>query len=183
MAHLSFESDLIVLPVLAVDFGGVINERIDIEKPEPKRYIAGALEALTELTQQFGRDNVYIVSRVAAERERWTLLWHQEHGLFDLTGVNIRNVHFCRERVEKDRIYQMVGATHVIDNRTEVLMNTNVRHKFLFRPQAAEIDKLATNTGKQEINVTWTWTETTPAIVRTLRRQQVKAKLLAAVAI
>jgi hypothetical protein len=133
---------------LGVDIGGVIIGRKDngTDTSLSSTYglhttaIPGAFDALRALVEQKFGNEVYLVSRCAAEIEKEILHWLEHHGFFDRTGVLRDHVRFCRERHEKAGICEQLGITHFVDDRLEVLSHLKtVPTRYLFRPNDTEV--------------------------------------------
>ena len=119
------------LPVLGVDVGRVIiapgdgaadtsflhgSERAALETPATE----ACFETLARLTAAF-EGRVFIVSKagpkVAGRTQRWFTRW----GFFQATGIDSRNVRFCRERSQKREHCLEHHITHFVDDRLDVL--------------------------------------------------------------
>lgn len=122
-------------PVFAFDLGGVTTLRVYPDQPFPKRFVDGAVENIAGLVELFGRNRAFIVSRVPEIREGLTLQWLFDQRFFKQTGMYYDHVRFVREREEKAGVYRDLGATHLVDNRTEVFAGVPAScRKYLFCP-------------------------------------------------
>ena len=134
------------IPVLSVDFGGVINDGSSHPSGDDTAFLsggpdeamrtpimAGAVESLARLNDRFG-GRVWIVSkcgpRIQARSEQWLDHVH----FFERTGVDPSHVRFCRQRPEKADHCAELGVTHFVDDRADVLGHLVgiVDHLFLF---------------------------------------------------
>lgn len=89
--------------------------------------------------ERFGFKNIHIVSRVTPEQEKRALIYVSRQIFKDKTRITLDRVHFCRERHEKGPICEILGITHFIDDRPDVLihMPTNVK-PILFNPRTED---------------------------------------------
>lgn len=131
---------------IGLDAGGVIIDlsgsdtsdphfqQSDNARPVP---MSGAFEAVRELVQRLGAENVYIVSTANETNEEDTRLWLAVNGFYPYTGFDPDNLFFCRTRAEKAPIVRELGVTHFVDDRIEVLeyMTEIVPNRYLFGGQ------------------------------------------------
>jgi hypothetical protein len=96
----------------------------------------GMFDAVTELTQRFGR-RVWLVSKAGPRMQEKTRLWLAHHRFFERTGIASRNLRFCLERPQKADHCRALGITHFIDDRLDVLQHLRgvVEYRYLFGPQ------------------------------------------------
>lgn len=154
--------------VLGIDFGNTIVHNVTGEK------ISAGQTGLTEvcdyenafnciirlINERFDASNVHLISKVSEKGEARVREWLRSHD-FALTGFNMDNLHFCRERHEKGPICKKLGVTHMIDDRPEVMMSCAgiVPFKLLFRPTPMELEKFKTElselTGVTIMNDWW----------------------------
>lgn len=127
--------------VLGVDVGGVIidkqNDHTDTSFFGPSYLdtsaVPGVFQAL-RLAHESGF-LIHVVSKCGARTQERTLNWLQHHQFYQKTGVEPKNVHFCRTRPEKGPICQRLGVTHFVDDRLDVLDHLHsVKQLFLFQP-------------------------------------------------
>ncbi|MEI6345684.1 MAG: hypothetical protein WCO79_00385 [bacterium] len=104
----------------------------------------------------FGPENVHLVSRVDADQEKRTKDWFSENGIYKLTDLRRENVHFCREREGQAPICQRLGATHMIDDRPEVMYHLPfVPNRLLFNPDSGDMAKWESKLGNIKIVASW----------------------------
>ena len=141
-----------IAEVLGVDIGGVIIDRANDNSDTSffsdnylrTTAVPGAFDALRQLVDKRFRDNVFLVSKCGQFVQEKTLRWLDHHRFYELTGVKRDQVRFCRERNEKAGICGMIGATHFIDDRLEVLGNlTRVKNLYLFQPRPHEVRRFS----------------------------------------
>lgn len=136
---------------LGVDIGNVIiNNRLndpEINKVDELVYSQfspseGVFEALKVLSEYFDGE-VYLISKCTEWAQEQILLWLKSHDLYNKTGVKEGNVHFVRQRHEKDNVCRKLGITHFIDDRLEVLshMIESTPNLILFQPDPKEIEE------------------------------------------
>ncbi len=139
------------IQALGVDIGNVIiNHRLTDPNDKTlheERYSTipaslGVFEAAKILNTFFG-GQVHLISKCTPWAQEKILAWLSDNDFYNKTGVDSKNVHFVRERYEKDAICQMLGITHFIDDRLEVLshMIKSTPNLFLFQPDKAEIEE------------------------------------------
>lgn len=133
------------VPVLGVDFGGVLCSRFTEDAAGYADYppIDGAFEALKKLEGGFGK-NIFIVSRASIDLRFHILKWLGAHHFCKATGISFDRVHFCERRKEKVEICQEREITHFIDDRTEVLehlLKAGVKHLYLFQGRPDEMEE------------------------------------------
>jgi len=154
--------------VLGIDFGNTIVHNVKGDK------ISAGQTGLTEvrdfenafnciirlIDERFGAENVHLISKVSPTGEARVREWLRSHD-FAITGFNMDNMHFCRERHEKGPICKKLGITHMIDDRPEVMMSCSgiVPFKLLFRPSPQELEtfkvQLSNMTGVTIMNDWW----------------------------
>jgi hypothetical protein len=122
----------------AFDFGNVISCRefgVGIHVP-----VFNATRVIRRITDSFGADNCYIVSKVREAGEEKIKKWLQHSEFEYLTRFNMDNLRFCRERADKGPICEALGITTLIDDRPDVhLACSSVANRFLFRPSAQDM--------------------------------------------
>ena len=128
--------------VLGVDIGGVIIDRVN-DNTDTSFFgdnylqttaVSGAFEVLKQLVERLD-GNVYLVSKCGSIIRAKTRNWLNHHNFWVATGLNPKNVHYCRERREKADICKGLSTTHFVDDRLEILsyLYPNVGNLFLFR--------------------------------------------------
>ena len=134
---------------LGVDIGNVIiNNRLndpEVNKVTEAVYAAfppsdDVSDALKTLNEYF-EGKVYLVSKCNEWAQVQILLWLKTQDLYTKTGIKEENVHFVRQRHEKDTVCRKLGITHFIDDRLEVLshMIESTPNLFLFQPDEVEV--------------------------------------------
>jgi hypothetical protein len=137
------------MDILGVDIGGVLVERVDatldtsffgqsyLETPA----VAGAFDALRLLNTGRFKERMFLVSKCGARVQARTREWLEYHRFYDYTGLLRDHAHFCRKRSDKNSICAELGVTHFVDDRLEVLSYLeSVPHRYLFRPDPAEVE-------------------------------------------
>jgi len=119
------------IPVLGVDIGNVIIEHRHImdtmdetlwnEKYSELPAVTGVFESLKKLNDEIFHGNIYLVSKLKEEQDKRTLAWLKDNKFFEKTGFDPKNLFFCRERVDKEKICRENNITHFVDDRLEVL--------------------------------------------------------------
>lgn len=61
----------------------------------------GALDTLAEVVKSLGSENVHIISKCGPETEARTRGWMEFSAFFEKTGIQRKNVHFCRDVKDK----------------------------------------------------------------------------------
>jgi hypothetical protein len=159
------------VPVLGIDFGGVINDGSSHPSGDDTTFLsggfaeametpvmAGAMDAITRLNALFdGR--VWIVSKCGPRIQKRSEDWLAHHHFFDLTGVSSSHLRFCRQRPEKADHCAELGVTHFVDDRSDVLryLVGVVDNLFLFGGRQ-------TDGGSHSFNLVKSWAEAEPAI-------------------
>lgn len=131
---------------IGLDVGGVIIDRIKNDRTDTSfksdnflltSAVPGVFEAVKLMTQTYGAENVFIISKVKSDVK--TLLWLDHNEFYEKTGLRPANVRFCRERHQKGPIADSLPGgplTHFVDDRADVLCHMpNVRTRYLFGEQ------------------------------------------------
>ena len=150
---------------LGVDIGNVIiNNRLndpEVNKVTEAVYAAfppsdGVFDALKTLNEYF-EGKVYLVSKCTEWAQTQILLWLKSHDLYAKTGIKEENVHFVRQRHEKDAVCRKLGITHFIDDRLEVLshMIESTPNLILFQPDANEVKEFKEFLSKVTVVNSW----------------------------
>ncbi len=137
---------------LGIDIGNVIiNHRLtdkDDKTLHEERYSTipaaeDVFNVIKKLNDTKFNGNIFLISKCTPWAEEKILAWLRDNNFYAGTGVNPKNVFFCRERHEKDKICKDNNITYFIDDRLEVLshMIETVSHLFLYQPDQAEIDE------------------------------------------
>ena len=138
--------------VLGIDFGQTIcdlaarESKVGHATLDPQfldlPFVIGAVEAIRSFVPLFGPRSMHIVSRCVEESERPIKEWLDRNDFWILTGMREDNIHFCRERHQKDGICRDLGITHFIDDRREVLScMRDVRMKIALNPRDDDPDE------------------------------------------
>jgi len=141
------EDKSITTETLGVDIGGVLIDRVAdgtdtsffsdrfLETPA----VADGFDTLARLARErFGE--VHLVSKCGPSVQEKTRLWLAHHRLFEITGIPLERVHFCRTREEKAPICKRLNVTHFVDDRFDVLSYlTTVPRLYLFQPRDKDL--------------------------------------------
>lgn len=136
------------MEALGVDIGGVIIQPADDDADTSffgDHYlrtpaVPGAFDGLAALVAGRFGPAVHLVSKCGEQTEARTREWLAHHDFHGRTGIPPAHVHFCRTRSEKAPIAAALGLTHFVDDKLEVLSYlSSVPHRFLFRPNPAEV--------------------------------------------
>jgi len=150
---------------LGVDIGNVIiNHRLSDPNDKTlheERYSTipateGVFEVLKNLNEYF-KGEVYLISKCTEWAKEKILTWLKDNNFYIKTGINPKNIHFVRERHEKDPLCRKLGITHFIDDRLEVLshMIDSTPNLFLFQPDKDEINEFEEFLSKVTIVNNW----------------------------
>ncbi|WP_236715868.1 hypothetical protein [Leptospira interrogans] len=105
--------------------------------------VIGAFETIEFLCDEFGSENVYLVSKCSEATAQRSLEWLTYRRFYSETGFARQNVLFCRSREEKARICNQHALSAFIDDRYSVLQHmledTRLTKLFLFAPQQEEL--------------------------------------------
>ncbi len=115
--------------IIAVDIGGVIRTKNEHASIETDNYleapvVPGAKEGLAFLINQFGAENVHLVSRCRLSKQPRSLEWLEHTGIFAL-GILKENVHLCvgfKGKIAK--LKELKGTSKI---RTIMLIDDNER--------------------------------------------------------
>lgn len=83
--------------------------------------IPGAIETITKLVNEYGKDSVILLSKAGEKMAKDTINHLINLEFFEKTGVLRDNVFFCKTRKQKSIIIETFGITHFIDDRFTVL--------------------------------------------------------------
>lgn len=81
----------------------------------------GALDTLAEVVKSLGSENVHIISKCGPETEARTRGWMEFSAFFEKTGIQRKNVHFCRDVKDKAPLVAQLKLDAFIDDRIDVL--------------------------------------------------------------
>ena len=127
-----------VVPVLGIDVGGVLVDRVAEDSdtsffgdhPMDTPAVPGALDALRALAPLF-EYRVHIISKAGPKIAALTRQWLGRNGFAE--NIPPASTWFVRRRPEKAPICADLGVTHFIDDRPDVLNAlTTVTHRYLF---------------------------------------------------
>jgi len=136
---------------LGVDIGNVIidyrpiigtkDETLWNEKHSDLLPAENMFDCLKELNEGKFKDSIFLVSKLKVEQDSRTLAWLKDNKFFEKTGINPKNMFFCRERSDKEKICRENGITHFVDDRLEVLsyMIGVVPNLYLYQPDEEEV--------------------------------------------
>jgi len=121
---------------LGVDIGGVIisdfdpprshNAENEVEEYLSKPSETNAFLVLQQLvTEKFGSENVFLVSKAQVNHQKRTLLWLEQTQFFEKTGILPQNLIFCIERFQKREICEELCINYFIDDRFDVLSHVS----------------------------------------------------------
>lgn len=131
-------------PIIAMgpDWGQVPNQPYDLSNYLETPEVSGSFEAIRQLVEQYGPQNVFLLSVRRADSEPYTLQWLAHYRFFTRTGVRHANVHFCRTRQEKGSKARQLGFWAYVDDKLENLsyMDTVIL-KILFQGDPDEVAK------------------------------------------
>ncbi|MEZ5955602.1 MAG: hypothetical protein R3C27_00090 [Hyphomonadaceae bacterium] len=152
--------------ILGVDIGGVLIDRVAdgtdtsffsdrfLETPA----VADGFATLARLRERFG-DGMHVVSKCGPNVERKSKLWLAHNRFTEITGISLRQVHFCRKRIEKAPICARLGVTHFVDDRYDVMRHlTMVKHRYLFRPDEGDV-QIAAQQPLNGMRIVHEWSE------------------------
>lgn len=131
---------------IGIDVGGVIIDSLANDDTDTSfrgddflktTAVPGAFDAVAQLVNQNGSENVFIISKCGPVIERKSRLWLTCSGFYQYTGFRLDNLFFCLDRAGKAPIAQKLGLTDFIDDKEEVLgyMQGIVDRRYLFGPQ------------------------------------------------
>lgn len=162
------------VPRLGVDFGRVINDAAAHPGGDDTVFLRGteadmlstpamrgAFDVLTRLNEVFG-GRVWIISKCGPAVQARTERWLVHHRFFEITGIEVGHVRFCRKRAEKATHCAELGITHFVDDRYDVLEHLVglVPHLFLFGSKEPS--------PSSEVVVTSTWAQLEHKVLATL---------------
>lgn len=122
---------------IGIDIGGVLRRKRSslvshddmLQPPTPD-----AIEVMKHIVTRYGKENLYIVSKVSEESEESMLTWLQDNGIFDYVGMDPLHVHFCRLRTDKVQIANKLQLVYFVDDRADVLepMRGTVNRRIMY---------------------------------------------------
>lgn len=129
------------LPVLGIDVGGVIVDRVAENTdtsffggdPMNTPAVPDAFRSIAALCADPFEYRAYIISKAGQQIAATTRRWLGDTHFFAETGMNQHNLHFVRRRPDKAPLCARFGITHFVDDRLDVLQHlTTVEHRYLF---------------------------------------------------
>lgn len=102
-----------------------------------------AVNVVKTIIKRYGKENVYIISRVQSHQLSFiTGIWMETHNFLQKTNMSLDNVKICTRLKNKSRIAEELNITHFIDDRPEVL-NYFSKNIILiaYRPKKSELKK------------------------------------------
>lgn len=121
--------------ILGLDFGLTVVDT----RHYPRVAFPNAIRVIRRLVKERA-DKVYIISKVNETQKESVENWIQENDFFAITGIPSANIRFCAERKEKGEICRVLGVTHHIDDRPEVMAHLNKGiKKYLFQPESIDV--------------------------------------------
>ncbi len=137
---------------LGIDIGNVIINHRLVDKNDSVLYeehystipaSEGMFDSIKKLNDQKFHGNIFLISKCTVWAQAKILEWLKDNDFYEKTGVKPKNVLFCQERYEKDKICRENNIAYFIDDRLEVLsyMTENVSHLYLFQPKQTEVDE------------------------------------------
>lgn len=150
---------------VGIDFGGVICGGSDptsntrdtaffsdnyLETPPVEK----AFDVIKFIVSKYGPENVFIVSKASARVIERSMNWLKHQQFFTTTNFDPKNIHFCKERHEKEGICNKLQINVFIDDHIECLIpmidkNNETReqdkkpyHKlYWFRPSEKDVQR------------------------------------------
>ncbi len=151
-------------PRLGVDFGRVIHgaaapdgaaDTVFLDGDDHEALVSppsdGAFEVLPRLVERFD-GQVWVISKCGPRIQARTLAWLDHHDFYQVTGIDRRNVKFCRRREDKAEHCSKLRITHMVDDRIDVhrAVQDIVGNRYLFGRQKGPAPDWVRHT------VTWT---------------------------
>jgi hypothetical protein len=152
-------TSILPLPALGIDIGRVLMCPAEDDGRPDSSFLslpdAQALEVpaspclwdvLPAIVDVFER-RVWLVSKAGARIEALTRRWLAHHDFFARAGMAPDAARFCRKRPEKRDHALVLGLTHFIDDRVDVLqaLRGAVPHLYLFGAQSGPLPAFATH--------------------------------------
>ena len=129
---------------IGIDIGGVIIAKYNMgqdtsffsENYLHSKAVSGAFETIKYLTNIFGPENIYLISKCGNKLKEKTLEWFDYNNFYKITGFLERNIYFCYDRDSKIQICENLKITHFIDDRDDILwrMMGIVDYLLYFKP-------------------------------------------------
>jgi len=171
---------------LGIDIGGVIIDRANdntdtsffsdnyLQTTEVHR----ATDSIAELVDMFWPENVFIVSKARLKTQVRSREWLTHQNFYAKTGVLPENVYFCLERADKAPIAEILGLTHFIDDKLDVLRHLQtVKYLYGFQVRPYELEKFQRDL-LVHVQYAETWAETVSLIRWSLIREKTQAEAL-----
>lgn len=118
---------------LGIDIGRVIIGAVDEDGSADTSFLggseqdalatppeSGAFDTIRELVDRLD-GQVWLVAKCGARIQALTRRWLLHHDFHEFTGLPAENLRFCKERPQKRDIATLLGLTHFVDDRLDVL--------------------------------------------------------------
>lgn len=128
-------------PLLGLDIGGVIVSKATRnsdtsffgDRPMDTPPVPGAVAAISAMAAGRFAGRIHLVSKAGPKIEAITRAWLAHTGFLELTGIGPDQVHFVRERADKEPVCRRLGVTHFVDDTESVLNHLkSVQYRYLF---------------------------------------------------
>lgn len=106
-----------------VDIGNVLIENgsySSYQEVSRMRFIPDSIQGLSFLVAKVGADNVHIISKATIEQSKLSELILRDV-ICPQTGLLIKNVDFCLERLDKEPIIKRLNLQGHIDDRGQII--------------------------------------------------------------
>lgn len=139
---------------IGIDVGNVISAGgNEIFTPDflKSKFMPDAIECISWLSNIFGPENMFIVSKCGEAMQIKTMKWLIHNEFFRESYVLPENVHFCLKRDQKAGICRKLGITYFIDDRIDIVehvaqnYNPAMKAVFHFKPGDERIKYSAGN--------------------------------------
>jgi len=136
-----------IVEKFGIDVGGVIVDRVKGDAGDTSmfsaRYLetpetAGAIDTIAKLGKGRFAGNLFIVSKAGNRMRQKTMEWLTHRDFWARTGMKPEQAHFTYKREEKAPIAKMLGLTHFVDDRLEILASLVDITKNLYLFQGSE---------------------------------------------
>ncbi len=128
--------------------------------------VAGSFEAIREIIEDYGPENVHLVSKCGERVQMRSLRWLNHLNFFGKTGCLPNHVWFCKERKDKKKICDRLRINIFIDDRFTVLNHLlHLDKLFLFKPNQKELQKFNNFQRKNNVIVVESWGEVIESVL------------------
>jgi hypothetical protein len=140
---------------MCVEDGGCDSPRIREFLLKTSRLVADSLRGLKILVDRYGKENVFIVSRVDREAVEINKLLIKLNGICEKTGLLEANIVFVERLGDKVEVCENLGIFMHIDDRGEVFshMCSRIPRLFWFNPSPKDLDKWSVKLGMNVVRV------------------------------